>query len=129
MYIEEQHLSAGLLLRDRDAKLTAGFDRIIKAQGIIPKRLPIRSPNLNAYAERFVQTLKHECLHHFLICGERHLNYLVNEFVEHYHTKRPHQGIGIRLIVKPLGEPPGSGEIVCEERLGGLLKHYYRTAA
>ncbi len=129
MYIEEHDLKATLLLHDRDAKFTAGFDRIIKAQGIIPKRLPIRSPNLNAYAERFVQTLKHECLHHFLICGGRHLDYLVQEFVEHYHTKRPHQGIGSRLIVEPPGDPPDTGEIVCEERLGGLLKHYYRQVA
>ncbi len=81
------------------------------------------------YSERFVQTLEHECLHHFLICGERHLNYLVHEFVAHYHTKRPHQGIGNRLIVEPPGAPPGSGEIVCEERLGGVLKHYHRKAA
>ena len=57
---------------------------------------------------------KHEFLHHFLICGERHLNYLVHEFIEHYHTKRPHQGIGNTLIVEPPSKPPDHGEIVCE---------------
>ena len=68
MHLEEHELEVTLLLPDRDAKLTAEFDGVFKTQGIVPKRLPIRSPNLNAYAERFVQTLKHECLHHFLIC-------------------------------------------------------------
>ena len=67
------------------------------------KRLAIRAPNTNAYVERFIQTLQVECLDHFLVFGEKHLDYLVREYVEHYHTERPHQGLGNRLVI---GEPP-----------------------
>ena len=89
---------------------------------------------MNAYAERFAQTLRRECLDHFLILGERHLAYLVKEFLIHYHQERPHQSKGN----VPLGEADEpeprvmkfpSGEVKCRQRLGGLLKHYYRAAA
>jgi putative transposase len=84
----------------------------------------------NAFVERFVQTLKVECLDHFVVLGERHLNHLVREFVEYYHELRPHQALENLPPVR--GTPTESievGEIVCEERLGGLLKHYVRRAA
>ena len=82
MHLQENSLPATMLLHDRDTKFTAAFDAILKTQGIAPKRLPIQSPNLNAYAERFIQTLKHECLNHFIILGRRHLGHLVHEFVD-----------------------------------------------
>ena len=89
--VEEQGFTASHLIRDRDSKFTGMFDSIMKAHGIKMCPLPVRSPNLNAFAERFIQTLKLECLHHFIIFGEKHLNYLVREFIDYYHRQRPHQ--------------------------------------
>lgn len=118
-----------MVLRDNDAKYAWGFDTVLASEGIKPQPLTPGCPNLNAYAERFVQALQYECLDHFVVFGERHLRHLVHEFLEHYHTERPHQ----TLDNKPLsGTPPSDamhGEVRCQERLGGLLKHYYRAAA
>src|SRR5262249_45970427 len=90
-----------------------------------------RSPNMNAVAERFVQTIKGECLDHFLVFGEDHLRYLIKEFLIHYHQCRPHQGLG-NVPLNGLPAPPIArvtiADIVCEERLGGLLKHYRRAS-
>ena len=117
-------------IRDRDNKFTDMFDTIIRSQGADRCRLPIRSPNLNAYAERFVQTLKHEALDHFIIFGKKHLNHLTSEFVSYYHHQRPHQGKDNKLLLPTDSSLPSTGgEVVCEQRLGGLLKHYYRKAA
>ena len=84
---------------------------------------------MNSYAERFAQTLQVDCLDHFIILGKKHLDYLIQEFLEYYHKKRPHQGKGNELLIPPNSPRLTDGEIVCEERLGGLLKHYYRKAA
>ena len=127
MHVEETGLECSIVVHDRDAKFTRAFDGILNENGAKPNRLPPCSPNLNAYAERFVQTLKHECLNHFIVFGERHLNYLVAEFVDHYHTARPHQGIGNATPI-PCRDGPCSGPIRCESRLGGVLKHYHRAA-
>jgi putative transposase len=81
---------------------------------------------MNPFAERFVRSIKSECLSKMLIFGERHLRYLINEYMEHYHTERPHQGID-NTIITPLPQPK-DGKIVCQERLGGLLKSYRRAA-
>lgn len=117
------------LIHDRDSKFGGMFNTIIKAQGVAIVLLPIQSPNLNAFCERFVQTLKHECLDRFMVLVEKHLNYLVVEFVEYYHAQRPHQGKG-NVPLTESGLPTiTEGKIYCEERLGGLIKHYYRQAA
>ena len=77
-----------------------------------------------------MQTLKHEALDHFMIFGEKHLNHMAREFVDYYHRRRPHQGKGNKLLLPTDSSPPATeGEVVCEQRLGGLLKHYYRKAA
>ena len=116
-----------IVVHDRDTKFTKQFDEILKAEGLRPQKLVAVSPNLKAYCERFVQTIKQECLDHFLIVSEKQLNYIVREFVEHYHTERPHQSLGNAPLS---GLPPASdGEIIRHERLGGLLKHYSRAAA
>ncbi len=91
-----------------------------------PVRLPSRSPNLNAYAERFVRSIKSECLARVIPIGEGHLRRMVREYVEHYHGERNHQGIGNRLIEPSSNESFGS--IECRERLGGLLRYYRRAA-
>ncbi|MBT8207057.1 MAG: transposase [Acidimicrobiia bacterium] len=126
MHIEESGLGCTMMLHDRDTKFTRVFDHILDPKGA-PKKLPPCSPNLNAFAERFVQTLKHECLTHFIVFGERHLNHLANEFVDYYHTARPHQGIGNATPIQSR-DGPRSGPIRCNARLGGVLKHYSRAA-
>jgi putative transposase len=89
---------------------------------------------MNPFAERWCQTLQTECLDHFIVVGERHLRFLVSEFVDYYHNCRPHQGLGNRLLTAKDSDPPhdsqnSEGRVLCQERLGGLLKHYYRKAS
>ncbi len=114
------------LIHDRDPLFTKEFAQILKAAGIQVVKTPKRSPNLNAYAERFVWSIKYECLNKMIIFGERHLRHAIGEYVRHYHCERPHQGLGNRII-DPTAQ--GEGEIVVEERLGGLLKSYRREVA
>jgi len=87
------------------------------------------SPNQNAHCERWVRSVRQECLEHFVVLGEAHLRYILSSYVAHYNEQRPHQGIGNIPLKEPEGEPPSEGEIVCFERLGGLLKHYERRPA
>ena len=88
-------------------------------------KLPHRSPNLNAYAERLVLSIKSECIHRLILFGERSLRKAIREYVAHYHTERNHQGVDNELIEPELS---GRGSVVCAERLGGLLKYYRRVA-
>ena len=113
------------LVIDRDPLFTKDFKKIMKSVGIDCVKTTVASPNLNPFAERFIRSIKSECLDKMLIFGEPHLRYVVNEYMEHYHTERPHQGIGNNIIEPP---PVGDGKIVCQERLGGLLKSYRRAA-
>ncbi len=87
-----------------------------------------RSPNLNAFVERFNRSIKEECPDRVIPLGEEHLRELVREYVAHYHEERPHQGLRSRLIVAATHDP-GSGPRARRQRLGGLLNHYYREAA
>lgn len=121
------------LIHDRDTKFSAEFKQYLKNEGVQPKMLPIRSPNLNARVERFVQTIKYEALNHFIAFGQRHLDYLVSEFVDYYNEHRAHSS---REYLPPCcAEPPPKyetiklNEIHCEEHLGGLIKSYKRIAA
>ena len=116
-----------ILVRDNDTKFTLDFDDTLKAEGITPYRLPLQSPLMNAHIERWIKSLKVECLDHFIPVGTNHLDYLIGEYVEHYHFERPHQGIGNKLIM-PAAPPLTEGEIQCDTRLGGLLRHYHRAA-
>ncbi len=93
--------------------------------------MPPRSPNLNAFAERFVRSIKEECLDRMIFFGEASLRHAVTEYIEHYHAERPHQGIG-NIIPFPTKRPdhqPRDRPVVCRERLGGLLKSYHRKEA
>jgi putative transposase len=92
-------------------------------------RLPPRSPNLNAYAERFVRTIKEGCLDRVILIGESSLRRAVSEFVIHYHQERNHQGLGNQIIEPEFDRFPTTGAIDCRKRLGGLLRYYYREAA
>ncbi len=106
-----------------------GVKATVKFGGVETVKLPVRSPNLNAHAERFVRSIKSECLAQIIPLGEQHLRRAVAEFSNHYHMERNHQGLGNRLIRLPRGQPRNVGRIGCSERLGGVLKFYYREAA
>jgi putative transposase len=121
--------SAQYLIHDRDPLFTFAFRQILRSSGVNTVKLPARSPNLNAYAERFVRTIKSECLSQIIPIGERHLRNAVNEFTDHYHLERNHQGLNNRLIENNDDEPDFKGAIGCHERLGGILKYYHRLAA
>ena len=115
------------LIHDRDPLYTKRFCELLRSGGITSVKLPPRSPNLNADAERFVLWIKAECLDRLVILGERHLRRAIAEYVEHYHQERTHQGLGNQVIE---GVPePNSGRVARRERLGGILSHYYRDAA
>ena len=130
-YAEDNALEVGVVTRDRDRNYRQAFDNALRAKGAGVMTLSYQSPNLNAYVERFVQSIQQECMDHFLIFGRNHFDYLVKEYVEHYHTERPHQGLGNRVITDetPRAPPATSATMLCRTRLGGLLKHYYRIAA
>jgi len=124
--------NATYLIHDRDPLFTEAFEGILGERGAKCVRIPARSPNCNPHAERFVKTVRDECLHHFVIFGERHLRYLLKEFLAHYHTERFHQGLGGQLLEKQAGsrsEERACGKIVCRSRLGRMLNFYYREAA
>ena len=117
------------IILDRDPLYTDGFRGLLKQAGVKVVRLPARSPNLNAYAERFVRTIKDSCLNQMIFFGENSLRTAINEFLEYYHHERNHQGLHNRLI-DPLTEVgSASGDVGCRERLGGVLRYYYRVAA
>jgi transposase InsO family protein len=116
------------LILDRDPLYTPAFRRLLRDSGVEPLVLLTCSPNLNAFAERFVGSAKSECLDRMVLLGEPHLRAAVRAFKDHYHEERPHQGLGNKLIA-PKTTVIGTGQIECRERLGGLLKFYYREAA
>jgi putative transposase len=116
------------IIVDRDPLYTAAFRRLLRESGVTPLRLPARSPNLNAFAERFVLSVKSECLNCIVPLGEAHLRAAVRAFVHHYHEERPHQGLDNESIA-PKTTLTGTGPVQCHERLGGVLKFYYREAA
>jgi putative transposase len=92
-------------------------------------RLPPMSPNLNAYAERFVRSIKEECLNRMIFIGQASLRCTVSEFVEHYHAERNHQGLDNRLIRSTPSVPANDGIVRRRQRLGGMLNFYYQEAA
>jgi putative transposase len=117
------------LIVDRDPLYTAHFESLLASARVSLLRLPPQSPNLNAHAERFVRSIKHECLRHIIPMGEGHLRKVVDEFVAHYHAERNHQGLG-NVIPFPSATSHGlRGPVRRHERIGGLLKFYHRTAA
>ena len=117
------------LVHDRDPLFTARFRQTLKAGGVRCLKMPKWSPNLNATAESFVASVKRECINKMILFGERHVRHVVTEYVEHYNTERPHQGVGNRRLTEPIEPPPKEGIVRCRERLGGLLKSYYRQVA
>jgi transposase InsO family protein len=117
------------LLLDRDSKFTAEFRKIIEDQGTECVLLPPKSPNCNSQIERFMLSIKSECLDRRIFFGENSLRKAATEFVTHYHLERNHQGLDNRIIQPGPEVGLATGEIECRERLGGLLNYYYRRVA
>jgi len=116
------------LIHDRDPLYTTGgFHEILKSSGIEPVKLPARSPDLNCYAERFVKSVKSECLDHLILSSVEQLEYVLQQYREYYHHERIHQSLG--QIIETKHVISDVADIVCIERLGGLLKSYHRLAA
>lgn len=117
-----------LLLSDNDTKFTAQFRRILSEAGLRSLKLPIYAPNSNAFAERFVRSVKSECLERLILFGEGALRRALAEYLAHYNGERNHQGIGNVLIAPRPGELGGGGRVAVRRRLGGLLNFYRRKA-
>jgi hypothetical protein len=119
------------LLHDRDTKYTQSFRQIIESGGVEPLRLPPRSPNLNAYAEHWVKSVKDECLSKLIFFGEASLRHALRNYLAHYHGERNHQGKDNVVLFPTLTTDTyaADGPVACRERLGGLLKYYYQEAA
>jgi putative transposase len=117
------------LLMDRDAKYSEAFRFMLKGTDVKPVRLPPRSPNLNAHIERYMRSLKEECLERLILFGERSLLKAVSEYLIHFHTERNHQGLENRIIQPGDEVGKSEGEIICHNRLGGMLRYYHREAA
>jgi transposase InsO family protein len=118
------------LIHDRDSKYCPAFQQRIDAAGVTRIPLPPRSPNLNAFAERWVRSVKEEALARLILFGEAALRHALHEYVEHYHHERNHQGKGNMVLFPTISQATARQDSVqCRERLGGLLKYYEREAA
>jgi len=121
------------LLRDRDAKFTRSFDDVFRSEGAEVLRTPIQAPNANAYAERWIGTIRAECLDWLLIVGRGHLEQVLRVYAAHYNTHRPHRALELRPPDPPAGlhvaRERKPGTVRRRDRLGGLLHEYHRRAA
>jgi transposase InsO family protein len=128
--IDERLSGVRFLLRDRDAKFSGPFDAVLRAEGVRVIRTPIRAPRANAFAERFVRTVRQECLDHLLIYGRRDLERVLGAYIAHYLEERPHRGLNLAV---PAGNrtpqvPGATRPVERRDVLGGLI-HEYRRAA
>jgi putative transposase len=118
------------LIHDRDSKFSGAFDEVFRSEGINVIHTPIRAPQANAHAERFVRTLRAECLDWLLIIGRHHLETVLGIYTAHYNRERPHRGLALLSPDSTKADPPPShGEIKRRDRLGGLIHEYHRAAA
>ena len=132
MWLEEEDIEPSFIIRDGDTKFVAQFDAILETTGAKVKEISYKSPNLNAYAEAWVGTIKRECMDNFVVFGERHLEHLTNTFVRYYNSVRVHSSLDNSPIgmCDPPPDPVVKEEdgVVCHSWLGGLLRHYGRAA-
>jgi transposase InsO family protein len=129
--IEDRLSGVRFLLRDRDSKFSAPFDQVFGTEGVRVIRTPIRAPRANAFAERFVRTVRRECLDHVLIYGRRHLERVLHVYAGHYMEERPHRGLDLATpagIGSPPTERTARTRVHRRDVLGGLI-HEYRRAA
>jgi putative transposase len=114
---------------DRDTKFSKEFRDIIENVDVRAIRLPPRSPNLSPHLERFMRSIKEECLERMIFFGEKSLHAASLSYIDHYHAERNHQGVGNQLLIPGNEANRIAGDVACRERLGGLLRYYYRDAA
>ncbi len=126
--LQEGTLSARVLIHDRDATFAASFDTVFAAEGAEVVRTPYRAPRANAYAERWIRSVREECLDHLLILGEAHLHRVLTAYVAHCNRARPHQGLGQQTPV-PQDRQAWRGPVRRRDVLGGLLHEYSREVA
>jgi transposase InsO family protein len=117
------------LIRDRDSKYSGPFDEVFRSEGIRIAKTPVRAPKANAIAERFVRTVRSECLDWLLILNRRHLEHVLRVYVDHYSRQRPHRALDLKPPIPPDLALPAAGEIRRRDRLGGLIHEYYQAAA
>jgi transposase InsO family protein len=120
------------LLRDRDAKFTRAFDDVFRSEGAEVLITPVQAPNANAYAERWIRTVRAECLDWLLIVGRGHLEQVLRVYVEHYNVHRPHRALGLEPPDTPAGPATrgeDQGHVHRCDRLGGLIHEYHRQQA
>ncbi len=135
MWMENESIEPRFLLRDRDGKFAPGFDALFKNAGIRIVKTPVQAPNANAFAESWISSLKRECLDYFVCFSRKHVDHILREYVRFYNRHRPHQGLGNRTLTaapvndQPQPDLPEDTPIRCRRLLGGLLRHYYRSAA
>lgn len=115
------------LIRDRDTKFTASFDAVMASMGITTVRTPFRSPRANAFAERWVRTARHDCLDHLLVFSRRHLETILDDYVEHYNQARPHRSLQLESPT-PRTAPTINGKVTRRDVLGGTIHEYHRAA-
>jgi len=131
---EEQGLQVRFFLRDNDSCYSKDCDILLKSADIKTVRTPLQAPNANSHAERFVLSIKRECLNYLLVFGINRLERIVDEYVAYFNKHRPHQGIGNKIPdeykkqAKLTGQVQSNNQIIREELLGGLLKSYQRAA-
>jgi len=123
----ERNPPCRFLIRDRDNKFPAAFDTVFRSEGIDVIRTPVRAPNANAYAERWIRTVREECLDLLLILNQTHLRRVLITYTEYYNDARPHQGIEQRIPVPPQ-QSPSSGAVEHRKVLGGIINDYYRSS-
>jgi transposase InsO family protein len=128
--VNEQLENARFLIHDRDGKFVGPFDQVIVDEGVRVIRTPVRAPRANAVAERWVRTVRAECLDQLLVVGRRHLELILREYLAHYNDQRPHRALALAVPTRELQEPRGSPPTMIDRRdvLGGLI-HEYRAAA
>ena len=126
--LEEEGKQFRFLIRDRDTKFTSAFDMVFASIGVEAIKIPVRSPRANAFAERFVRTIRTECLDHLLAFSRRHLETVVTEYLRHYNEARPHRGL---QLSQPIARPVtaiGGEAIARRDVLGGIICEYERAA-
>ncbi len=126
--LQDRELTIRVLIHDRDAKFTGSFETVFAAAGIETILTPHRAPNANAVDERWVRTVREECLDRLLIVNPVHLRRVLREYVDYYNRSRPHQGLDQQAPL-PFPGGPATGPVFCRDVLGGILHDYRRQAA
>ncbi|MBF6614574.1 MAG: transposase [Chloroflexi bacterium] len=125
--LQDEQQPIRFLIRDRDTKFTTAFDRVFASEGIEIVRTPYRTPQANGFAERWIRSVRAECLDRLLIVSEAHLRAVMQEYVNYYNRARPHQGIEQRCPI-PITRQPREGPVKRRDVLGGIMHDYYREA-